>query len=105
MIDWSRPTSVIEIKSFLELASFYRSFLLNFSGIAAPLTKLTRKDENFIWSVESKHNFQELNDRLMLVPVLALPLGSDRFMIYSNESHKGLGCVLMQNGKVIAYAL
>jgi hypothetical protein len=68
------------------------------------LTKLTRKEVKFIWSKEYEEGFQKLKERLTSALVLAIPLGIEGFMIYSDASKKGLGCVLMQHGKVIAYA-
>ncbi|KAM5578041.1 hypothetical protein ABKV19_008388, partial [Rosa sericea] len=72
--------------------------------IAAPLTKLTRKGVRFIWSENCERSFQELKNRLTSAPVLALPDDSGEYVIYSDASRQGLGCVLMQHGNVIAYA-
>jgi len=103
VVNWARPTSVHEIWSFLGLASYYRRFVEGFSKLAAPLTKLTKKNEAFIWSGDCERSFQELKHRLVSAPVLTLPSGTGGFVIYNDASYKGLGCVLMQNGKVIAY--
>lgn len=103
VVDWSRPTNMTKAKSFLELAGYYRRFVHRFFSIMAPLTKLTRMNDMFIWSTEHELNFHELKDRLTSTQVLALPLGSGGFMIHSDASHKGLRCVLMQQGKVIIY--
>ena len=86
------------------LAGYYRRFVKDFSKIAIPLTKLTRKNEKFEWTDKCEKSFQELKQRLVIAPVLALPDDKGDFVIYSDASHKGLGCVLMQHGKVIAYA-
>nr|GEZ69453.1 hypothetical protein [Tanacetum cinerariifolium] len=67
-------------------------------------TSLMRKGETFIWNEEREKSFEELKQRLVSAPVLTLPSGSGGFQIYSDASKKGLGCVLMQHGKVIAYA-
>nr|GFD15575.1 retrotransposon protein, putative, Ty3-gypsy subclass [Tanacetum cinerariifolium] len=75
-----------------------------FSRLALPLTKLMRKGEKFVWNEEREKRFEELKQRLVSAPVLTLPSGSGGFQIYSDASKKGLGCVLMQHGKVIAYA-
>ncbi|KAL8113420.1 hypothetical protein AgCh_020651 [Apium graveolens] len=69
-------------------------------GIGYP----TRKTEKFEWTKKCENSFQELKKRLVTAPVLALPDGKGDFVKYSDASHKGLGCVLMQHGKVIAYA-
>nr|GEX61179.1 putative reverse transcriptase domain-containing protein [Tanacetum cinerariifolium] len=87
---WPRPTSVTEVRSFLGLAGYYRRFVEGFSRLALPLTKLMRKSEKFVWNEEREKSFEELKQR--------------GFQIYSDASKKGLGCVLMQHGKVIAYA-
>nr|GFB71394.1 putative reverse transcriptase domain-containing protein [Tanacetum cinerariifolium] len=75
-----------------------------FSRLALPLTKLMRKGEKFVWNEEREKSFEELKQRLISTPVLTLPSSSSEFQIYSDASRKGLGCVLMQHGKVIAYA-
>jgi hypothetical protein len=103
VVNWARPTSVHEIRSFLGLAGYYRRFVEGFSKLA-PLTKLTKKNETFIWSEDCERSFQEQKHRLVSAPILTLSSGTGGFVIYSDASYKGLGCVLMQNGKVIAYA-
>ena len=100
---WEQPKSVTEVRSFLGLAGYYRRFVEGFSRIATPLTQLTRKDTKFGWSEECEKSFQELKRRLISAPVLTIPSGSEGFVIYSDASGKGLGCVLMQHGKVIVY--
>ncbi|KAH0711565.1 hypothetical protein KY289_007524 [Solanum tuberosum] len=102
--NWPRPTSPTEIRSFLGLAGYYRRFVEGFSTIASPLTKLTQKTVKFQWSEACEKNFQELKKRLITAPVLTLPEGTQGFVVYCDASRVGLGCVLMQNGKVIAYA-
>ena len=72
--------------------------------IASPLTKLTRKHAKLEWTDECEQAFQELEHRLTTAPVLVMPSEAGNFVIYSDASRKGLGCVLMQDGKVIAYA-
>ena len=102
--NWPRPLTSSDIRSFLGLASYYRRFVEGFSSISSPLTKLTQKKEKFQWSLDCEKSFQELKDRLTKAPVLTLPEGSDGFVMYCDASRVGLGCVLIQNGKVIAYA-
>ena len=101
---WPRPTSVTEIRSFLGLAGYYRRFVKGFSKIATPLTKLTRKNVKFQWWSDCEESFEKLKSCLTTAPVLALPSGSDGFVVYCDASRIGLGCVLMQHGRVIAYA-
>ncbi|KAL0539541.1 hypothetical protein IC582_023756 [Cucumis melo] len=83
---------------------YYRRFVEDFSRIASPLTQLTRKGTPFVWSPACESSFQELKQKLVTAPVLTVPDGSGSFVIYSDASIKGLGCVLMQQGKVVAYA-
>jgi hypothetical protein len=104
MVEWTRPICVFEIQSFLGLASYYRRFIEGFSKLSGPLTALTRKNARFIWMDEYEQCFQELKRRLVTAPVLALPTESGNFLVYNDASKKGLGCVLMQNDNVIAYA-
>lgn len=104
VVNWERPTSVSEIRSFLDLAGYYSRFVKEFSRIAGPLSRLTQKNVKFEWSTECENSFQDLKERLVSAPILSLPTGDGGFVIYSDASHKGLGCVLMQHGNVIAYA-
>ncbi|KAL0537612.1 hypothetical protein IC582_026595 [Cucumis melo] len=101
---WTRPSTVSEVRSFLGLAGYYRRFVENFSRIATPLTQLTRNGVPFVWSKACEDSFQTLKQKLVTAPVLTVPDGSGSFVIYSDASKKGLGCVLMQQGKVVAYA-
>lgn len=102
--NWPQLTNVKEIRSFLGLAGYYRRFVEGFSKIAVPLTMLTRKGIKFIWGESQKRSFQELKDRLTSAPVLAMPSGTEGYVIYSDACKQGLGCVLMQHERVIAYA-
>ncbi|KAL4037930.1 hypothetical protein IC575_001532 [Cucumis melo] len=93
---WARPSTVSEVRSFLGLAGYYRRFVENFSRIATPLTQLTRKGAPFVWSKACGDSFQNLKQKLVTAPVLTVPDGSGSFVIYSDASKKGLGCVLMR---------
>ncbi|KAD4889132.1 hypothetical protein E3N88_21205 [Mikania micrantha] len=104
VMKWSPPKTPTEVRSFLGLAGYYRRFIQDFAKIASSLTKLTRKDTKFVWGDEQEKAFQELKTRLTQAPVLTLPDGPDDLVVYSDASYVGLGCVLMQRGKVIAYA-
>jgi len=104
VVNWARPLTIHEIRSFIGLAGYYRRFVEGFSRLAAPLTHITKKNEKFLWTDEYEKSFQELKYRLVSASVLTLPTGSSNFMIYSDASHKGLGCLLMLNGKVIVHA-
>ena len=104
IISWERPKTPTEVRSFLGLAGYYGRFVKGFSKIATPLTKLTRKNQKFEWNAECEDSFQKLKQRLVTAPVLVLLDDQGDFVIFSDTSHKGLGCVLMQDNKVIAYA-
>ena len=76
----------------------------DFSRIVGPLNKLTQKGEKYVWTAGYANDFEELKKRLMAAPILMMPDGTGGMVIYSDASGKGLGCVLMQHGHVIAYA-
>ncbi|GJW04164.1 putative reverse transcriptase domain-containing protein [Tanacetum coccineum] len=102
--NWKAPRTLTEVRSFLGLVGYYRRFIENFSKIAKSLTILTQKSKTFDWGEEQELAFQTLKDKLCNAPVLALPDGPEDFVVYCDASEIGLGCVLMQRGKVIAYA-
>ncbi|KAB2611825.1 S ribonuclease [Pyrus ussuriensis x Pyrus communis] len=97
--NWEQPRTVTEVRSFLGLAGYYRRFVKDFSVIALPLTRLTRKDVKFEWDDRCEQSFQQLKHCLTHAPVLALPDDSGDFEVYSDASLNGLGCVLMQQGR------
>ncbi|GJW99603.1 putative reverse transcriptase domain-containing protein [Tanacetum coccineum] len=102
--NWETPRTPSVVRSFLGLAGYYQRFIKNFSKIAKSLTILTQKSKMYDWGEERERAFQTLKDKLCNAPVLALPDGPEDFMVYCDVSCQGLGCVLMQKGKVIAYA-
>ncbi|GJW14856.1 putative reverse transcriptase domain-containing protein [Tanacetum coccineum] len=102
--DWASPRSPTEIRQFLGLAGYYRRFIEGFSKIAKSMTKLTQKGIKFDWGEKEENTFQLIKQKLCSAPILALPEGSEDFVVYCDASHKGLGAVLMQREKVIAYA-
>jgi hypothetical protein len=95
---------VSEIRSFLGLAGYYQRFIEGFSKIARPMTELLKKEKKFNWTESCEKSFQELKRRLTTAPVLTLPDIQQDFVVYCDASRQGLGCVLMQDGKVVAYA-
>ncbi|GJS58348.1 putative reverse transcriptase domain-containing protein [Tanacetum coccineum] len=101
--DWVSPKSPTEIRQFLGLSRYYRIFIEGFSKIAKPMTKLTQKKVNFVWGDKQEAAFQTLKQKLCSAPILALPEGSEDFIAYCDASINGLGVVLMQRKKVIAY--
>nr|GFB20324.1 hypothetical protein [Tanacetum cinerariifolium] len=99
------PSKIEAVKnSFLRLAGYYHRFIEKFSKIAKSFNILTQKCKNFDWGEEQELAFQTLKDKLCNAPVLALPDRAEDFVVYCDASGIGLGCVLMQRGKVIAYA-
>ncbi|GJS44529.1 putative reverse transcriptase domain-containing protein [Tanacetum coccineum] len=92
------------LNTILSLLKDEKLFVKDFLKIAKPLTKLTQKTKKLIWEKEQEEAFQTLKNKLCDAPILSLPEGSENFMVYYDASHKGLGCVLMQRDKVIAYA-
>ena len=98
---WPVGTVVESDKQPLQLD---RKFVEGFSKIASPLTNLIRKNVKFQWTDSCERSFMELKQRLVSAPILAIPTGSRGLVVYSDASKCGLGCVLMQNGRVIAYA-
>ncbi|KAJ4818476.1 polyprotein [Rhynchospora pubera] len=101
--EWSQPRTITEIRSFLGLAGYYRRFVSGFSSLARPLTQLLHKDVPFVWGSEQEASFQELKKRLVSAPILVMPVQGKDFDLYTDASRLGLGCVLMQDGHVIAY--
>ncbi|GJV30944.1 putative reverse transcriptase domain-containing protein [Tanacetum coccineum] len=102
--NWKAPRTPSEVRSFLGLAGYYRRFIEDFSKIAKSLTVLTQKSRIFDWGEEQENAFQTLKDKLCNLIVLALPDRLEDFMVYYDASGLRLGYVLMQRGKVIAYA-
>jgi hypothetical protein len=73
VLKWEPPTTVSEIRSFLELIGYYRRFIEGFSKIVKPLTSLLEKDKKFVWSEACQNSFDELRKRLTTAPVLVMP--------------------------------
>ena len=102
--NWKPPQNVIEVRSFLGLVGHYRRFVKGFSVIASSLTKLLRKGVKFEWTDKCQNSFEHLKEMLVEAPVLTQPTFGKEYTLYSDGSGIGLGCVLMQDGKVVAYA-
>ena len=103
-MEWVTATTVKEVRGFLGLEEYYRRFVPDFSKIAKPLTELTKKDEPYVWTEAREEAFQILKQRLVTTPVLVQPDMTKPFEVYCDASNVGVGCVLMQDGHVIAYA-
>ncbi|GJR03032.1 putative reverse transcriptase domain-containing protein [Tanacetum coccineum] len=93
--DWASPKTPTEIRQFLGLAGYYRRFIEGFSKIDKSMTKLTQKGIKFDWGKKEENTFQLIKHKLSSAPILALPEGSEDFVVYCDASHKGLGAVLM----------
>jgi hypothetical protein len=104
VMNWKPPTTVQHIRSFLGLAGYYRRFILDFSRIAKPMTELLKKGVKCEWSQKCEDAFHTLRQHLTTAPVLAQPDNTKPFEVYCDALGTGLGCVLMQDNKVISYA-
>jgi hypothetical protein len=104
VLDWKLPRAVHQVCSCLSLAGYYRRYILNFSRIAKPITDLLKKDEKFVWNTERDEGFQTLKKLLTTSLVLAQSDITKPFDVYCDASGTRLGCVLMHEGRVIAYS-
>jgi hypothetical protein len=102
MVQWPTPTNVTELKGFLGLTGYYRKFVKNYGLLAKPLTNLLKRKQ-LCWDEVAQVAFDKLKAEMTSTPVLALPDFSQQFMIETNASDLGLGAVLMQNDKPIAF--
>jgi len=89
-VNWPRPTNVSEVRNFLGMAGYYRRFIEGFSKLALPITELLWKSNKFEWTRDCEDSFQELKNRLVSAPTLAISEGNEGFVIYSDTSKKGL---------------
>nr|GEU92885.1 reverse transcriptase domain-containing protein [Tanacetum cinerariifolium] len=103
--DWASPKTTTEIRQFLSLVGYYKRFIEGFSKIAKLITKLTQKKVKFDWGDKQEAAFQIIKKKLCSASILALPEGSEDFVVYCDALIKGLGAILMQREKVIAYGL
>ena len=104
VVKWKPPQNVTDVRSFLGLAGYYRWFVKGFSVIAFSLTKLLQKGVNFEWDDKCQSSFDQLKKILVEAPVLTQPTPGREYALYNDASKVGMGCVLMQDGKVVAYA-
>ena len=105
IIEWKQPRNVIEVRSFLGLAGYYKRFVKGFSMTAAPMTRLLQRNVQFEWSEKCQISFDMLKALLTEASVFTQPTYGKEYVIFRDASLNGLGYVLMQEGKVVAYAL
>jgi hypothetical protein len=103
IMDWPAPITMTKVRSFMGLAGYYRWFVNGFSRVAHPITSLQQKGKKFEWTEKCDKAFQELKRALTSAPILAVPEPSADFMVCTDASLDGLGAVLMQGGRAIAY--
>ncbi|GBL93118.1 Retrovirus-related Pol polyprotein from transposon 297 [Araneus ventricosus] len=107
VVDWPRPETVHDLRSFLGLCTYYRRFVKQFSTIARPLHKLTEAKSNFNWTEECEKSFNSLKQALTSSPILTYPRTDKDFILDTDASNEGIGAVLSQNigneERVIAY--
>jgi hypothetical protein len=103
ILNWKALTYARGIKSFIGMAGYYRRFIEEFSKIAKPMTALLGNKVEFKWTQKCQEAFEALKEKLTTTPVLVLPDVHKPFLVYCDACYTGLGCVLMQEGRIVAY--
>ena len=103
IINWPKPKSATEVRSFLGAAQYWRKLISNFSSIAAPLHALTGLNKVFQWGGKQQKSFDTLKEKISTTPVLALPDLQRPFVIQTDASDYAMGEMLKQHGKPICY--
>jgi hypothetical protein len=104
ILDWKAPKDVRGIKSFIGMFGYFQFFIEGFSKISRPMTALLEKKVEFKWTPACQESFEMLKQKLTTAPILILPDVHNPFSLYYDALYTGLGCVLMQEGKVVAYS-
>eukprot|EP00253_Pinus_taeda_P006100 PITA_06100 len=102
-MDWPVPKDVADVRSFMGLAGYYRRFMEGFSKVAFPITSLQKKGKSFQWTPDCQKSFEQLKHLLTTAPILCIADPNKDYVVCTAASKEGLGGVLMQEGKVIAY--
>jgi hypothetical protein len=103
IMEWPAPTNVTEVRSFMGLAGYYRRFVEGFSKIANPIMELQKRNKKFVWTEKCEEAFRRVKELLTTAPILKVPDMDADFLVCTDASKEGLGGVLMQDGRVIAY--
>jgi hypothetical protein len=104
ILNWKAPKDVRGFKSFIRMVEYYQWFIEGFSKIARPMTTLLANKVEFKWTQKCKEAFEALKEKLTTAPILILPDVHKPFLVYCDASYIGLGCVLMREGRVMAYS-
>ena len=102
-MEWMVPQNLADIRSFMGLAGYYRRFIEGFSKISFPITSLQKKGKPFKWTNECQNSFEKLKQLLTIAPVLKVADPSKHYVVCTDANKEGVGAVLTQEGKVIAY--
>jgi hypothetical protein len=103
IMEWHALTNVPEVCIIMGLVGYYRQFIEGFSKIENSITELQKKKKKFLWTDKCMESFQRLKDFLTTMSILKVPNMEEDFLVCTDASKEGLGKVLMQDGRVIAY--